>query len=61
MAMPFNHVVMLWMIRVGHRLQKVLIARPATHVFRWASIGAIDAVRHLRTVLTNKARPAGAS
>jgi transposase len=48
-AMPFNHVVMLWMIGVGHRCQKVLIARPATHVFRWASIGVVDVVRHLRT------------
>lgn len=48
-SMPFNHGVMLWMIGVGHRLQKVLITRPATNVFRWASVGALDAVRHLRT------------
>lgn len=48
-AMSFNHGVMLWMIGVGHRLQKILVTRPATHVFWWASIGAVDAIRHLRT------------
>lgn len=37
------------MIGVGHSLQKVTMTKPATHVFRWASIGSLDAVRHLRT------------
>lgn len=29
--MPFNHGDVLWMLGVGHDLQKVLITRPSTH------------------------------
>jgi hypothetical protein len=39
---------MLWVVGVCHRLKEFGIIRPTADIIRWASIGTVDAIRHLR-------------
>lgn len=44
---PVEHLVMLWMKRIGDRFQKLLITSDAATVLRWASSSATEAGRQL--------------